>query len=80
MNCKNCTDYGCGGQGSDFENQNCGGWNYKVPPLGIKPKCIWIEERQGALLEAINRYIQADMKIPVEWVEEYNSLAEERKD
>lgn len=48
--------------------------NYKAPPIGIAPKYIWIEERQRALLEAINRYIQANMKIPIEWVEEYNSL------
>ena len=30
MNCKNCADYGCGGQGSDFENPNCNGGESKI--------------------------------------------------
>jgi hypothetical protein len=29
MNCKNCADYGCGGQGSDFENPNCNGVTFE---------------------------------------------------
>ena len=74
MNCKDCDDIMCGGQGTDYENPNCNGWKYKAPPIGIKPKFIWIEERKTALLEAMNRYIQADMKIPTEWVKEYNSF------
>jgi hypothetical protein len=47
---------------------------YSRPPLGIEPHDIWIQRRIEDLLKAMNRYVQSNMQIPVEWVEEYNKL------
>lgn len=47
---------------------------YKKPPLGLRPKKFWNEERVNNIIQAINRYVCANKQIPVEWVEEYNEL------
>jgi hypothetical protein len=52
----------------------------KKPPLGLLPRLIWIDKRQTDILNAMNRYILADMLIPVKWVEEYNLLIKELND
>lgn len=44
------------------------------PPLGIIPHNIWVEKRIEELSSAINRYIAANMKISIKWIEEYNKL------
>jgi hypothetical protein len=44
------------------------------PPLGIIPKKIWKEQRLGGLRDAIDRYLEANQRVPVEWIEEYNEL------
>ena len=44
------------------------------PPLGIIPKKIWKEQRLGDLRDAIDRYLEANQRVPVEWIEEYNEL------
>lgn len=47
------------------------------PPLGIIPKKIWKEQRLGDLRDAIDRYLEANQRVPVEWIEEYNELLED---
>jgi hypothetical protein len=43
-------------------------------PLGVIPKKIWKEQRLGDLRDAIDRYLEANQRIPIEWIEEYNEL------
>lgn len=43
-------------------------------PLGVTPRNIWINSRIVSLREAIVRYASAGVRIPQEWVDEYNSL------
>lgn len=47
------------------------------PPLGIKPKKIWKEERLKELNKAIQDRIFTTFQIPKEWIEERNSLVYE---
>lgn len=49
----------------------------KKPPLGIMPHSIWVQQRQDAISEAINRCIKENYPINIEWVEEYNKLLQE---
>jgi len=44
------------------------------PPLGLIPKDIWKWQRLQAINEAIERYVNSNMEIPDEWIEEYNEL------
>lgn len=44
------------------------------PPIGIKPKFVWEEERIGDLLEAMLRYSNVGWVIPKEWIEELDEL------
>ena len=50
------------------------------PPLGLIPKKIHDEfvmvERFNEVCGAIARYYNAGMKIPIEWIEEYDELVE----
>jgi hypothetical protein len=46
------------------------------PPLGLIPKFVVRLERLNEVREAIVRYYDAELKIPIEWVEEYNELIE----
>ncbi|MED4083889.1 hypothetical protein P4637_03305 [Halalkalibacterium halodurans] len=47
------------------------------PPLGVKPRWLWAQERKYDLMHAIEgRLLKGEFKIPVEWVEEYNELIE----
>ena len=39
-----------------------------APPLGIKPRTYWVEERIDAIREAIVRYAVAGRMVPDEWV------------
>lgn len=47
---------------------------YIPPPIGIEPKYIWEGKRHTAICEAITRYYQAGLEIPIEWIEEYNQF------
>lgn len=51
------------------------------PPLGLIPKKIHDElvtvERFNEVCGAIARYYNAGMKIPIEWIEEYDELVED---
>ncbi len=40
------------------------------PPLGLKPKWLHEWERTIAIVEAIERYSNAGMVIPKEWISE----------
>ena len=44
------------------------------PPVGLRPKYISDAERLEEVKAAIVRYFNAELEIPVEWVEEYNNL------
>lgn len=46
------------------------------PPLGVMPREIWDKQRQKDLADAIVRYLEAGMKIPAEWIEEYNEISD----
>lgn len=47
------------------------------PPLGIIPKRIWKEQRLRELRDVIDRYLEANQRVPIEWIEEYNELLED---
>ena len=44
--------------------------NYKKPPIGLRPKEIWLRMREGEIMEAMRRYRKADKDIPVGWIDE----------
>lgn len=46
-------------------------------PLGLMPRKYWIAERIRDIALAISRYAEQSKCIPIEWLEEYNKLAEE---
>ena len=49
--------------------------DYDIKPvLGIMPKQIWDARRIEDIAQAITRYLQAHMRIPEEWIKEYNEL------
>lgn len=49
--------------------------NYQPkPPLGIIPKIIHDQKRVIDIINAIYLYYAAGLKIPVEWIIEYNEL------
>jgi hypothetical protein len=50
-----------------------------MPPIGLKPKFVNRLERLNEVRGAIVRYYDAKLKIPVEWIEEYNELIDSTK-
>lgn len=44
------------------------------PPLGAIPTYIWKSQRMRDLKGGISRYMEVNKEIPLEWVEEYNTL------
>lgn len=58
--------------GSEFDITHIKSKAHK-PPIGITPKEIWILQRKVDLHDAIERYLDDGIKIPVKWIEEYNS-------
>lgn len=46
------------------------------PPIGIMPRDRWDRKRQEKLAEAMARYLEAGMKIPAEWIKEYNEISD----
>lgn len=53
---------------------------YKKPPLGVKPRFIWEEERIEALQDAMKRHIENGFMVPVEWAQEHNELITKRNE
>lgn len=49
------------------------------PPLGIIPKQIHTEIRFDELKAAIQRYLDANLNVNIEWVEEYNDILKQIK-
>lgn len=48
------------------ENSKC----CNPPPLGLRPKSIWLEARVDEIYEAIERYREAGKDIPMGWIDE----------
>lgn len=46
----------------------------KKPPIGLVPRWVIKRERFEQVKEAIGRYYEAGLKIPVEWIIEYNDF------
>lgn len=44
------------------------------PPLGLRPKFIWLKQRKTEIQEAVIRYFEAGVAVPIEWIEEYNDI------
>lgn len=53
--------------------------SWKKPPLGLIPKEIHDHKRFMEICKAISRFYNCGEKIPVKWIEEYNSLVENIK-
>ena len=49
------------------------------PPIGLRPKLVSDKERLNEVRSAIVRYYDAELKIPIEWIEEYNQLIDSTK-
>jgi len=47
------------------------------PPVGLKLRYLWIEERLNDINDAMVRYAAANQIIPTEWLEEYLQLVNE---
>jgi len=43
-------------------------------PIGLKPKLVKDLERLNEIMGAIARYYDAELEIPIKWIEEYNEL------
>lgn len=50
----------------------------KTPPLGILPKRIHDSMRLENLKYAIERYLDAEYKIDMAWIKEYNELVDRK--
>ena len=46
-------------------------------PLGVIPKNMWKKQRLKELRDVIDRYLEANQRVPIEWIEEYNELLED---
>ncbi|MCA0447665.1 MAG: hypothetical protein LCH54_15695 [Bacteroidetes bacterium] len=44
------------------------------PPIGLKPKRIFLEERLEAICAAILRYQVSELMVPKEWSDEYEEI------
>ncbi len=49
------------------------------PPIGLRPKWVSDKERLNEVRSAIVRYYDAELKIPIEWLKEYNQLIDSTK-
>jgi hypothetical protein len=47
------------------------------PPLGIIPRHIWEAQRVQDIIEATDRYTDANKAMPLEWIDEYNDLVKQ---
>ncbi len=43
---------------------------YVKPPLGLVPRFVVVQRRTLDILDAMRRYVEAGMSIPVEWRKE----------
>ena len=49
------------------------------PPLGVTPRDMWDRKRQEELAAAMERYLEADEKIPKEWLDEYKEISDRQE-
>lgn len=56
---------------------NAGETRIEKPPLGIKPKWLWKEERLLELVRCISRHAQASAPVKQEWIDEMDELIRE---
>ena len=49
------------------------------PPLGLIPKWVRQRQRYFEICEAISRYYNAGLEIPIKWVEEHNEIIKSLK-
>ena len=52
---------------------------YDKPPQGLMPRSVHEYERFREVKLAMKRYYDAELEIPIEWVEEYNYLLGRQK-
>lgn len=57
-----------------YRKTNC--VNYEEPPTGLRSRTVVAIERMSEIIEAVNRYSLSKLEIPLEWINEYNELAE----
>lgn len=43
-------------------------------PIGLVPRFVRDDERRDEIKSAIIRYLDADVRVPAEWIAEYNEL------
>ena len=48
----------------------------KKPPLGLRPKWICDEARRREIIDAMKRYSNSNMPIPIEWIDELDSITD----
>lgn len=48
----------------------------KLNPIGLEPKEIWLKTRKKDILEAIDRYVEANISVPAQWIKELRELEE----
>lgn len=59
-------------EGQGFICEDCL-WGVKVqqknkkPPIGLRPRIIWLNEREMEITEAIERYQEAGKEVPEVW-------------
>lgn len=46
----------------------------KKPPLGLKPRFIYEEERRDEIKEAVFRMFNANVGVNTDWIREYNEI------
>ena len=49
------------------------------PPLGLRPKNIWLLERRDEIYQAMQRYLEACQPIPEDWLEQLLEIEKELK-
>lgn len=74
--CRKCGDVGgpwtyVEGQGFICDDCLGGGvkmqQKYEKPPIGLRPRIIWLNEREMEITEAIERYQEAGKEVPEVW-------------
>ena len=48
----------------------------KLNPIGLESKEIWLKTRKKDVLEAIDRYVEANISVPAQWIKELRELEE----
>ena len=48
----------------------------KLNPIGLESKEIWLKKRKKDIIEAIDRYVEANISVPAQWIKELRELEE----